>query len=178
MSRIEAAAPRVAMDMQMAKMAEKAKQQERPMKAKEEQRCAGPRPRADGLRRPKRRRPCGRGWAAAKMPSHPRQPRLSRRVMPGGPRTGPRWVLPDGCSPTHHESDHLAATPGQLSRPSGDARRRARRRFLSISHHLDSPPPAAPAARRRPRRARASSHGLRTPTWPGLETRLLSRSTS
>jgi hypothetical protein len=35
MSRIEAAAPRVAMDMQMAKMAEKAKQQERPMKAKE-----------------------------------------------------------------------------------------------------------------------------------------------
>ena len=35
MSRIEAAAPRVAMDMQMAKMAEKAKQQERPMKSKE-----------------------------------------------------------------------------------------------------------------------------------------------
>ena len=35
MSRIEAAAPRVAMDMQMAKMAEKSKQQERPMKAKE-----------------------------------------------------------------------------------------------------------------------------------------------
>ena len=35
MSRIEAAAPRVAMDMQMAKMAEKAKQQERPIKAKE-----------------------------------------------------------------------------------------------------------------------------------------------
>jgi len=35
MSRIEAAAPRVAMDMQMAKMAEKAKQQEQPMKAKE-----------------------------------------------------------------------------------------------------------------------------------------------
>ena len=35
MSRIEAAAPRVAMDMQMAKMAEKANQQERPMKAKE-----------------------------------------------------------------------------------------------------------------------------------------------
>ena len=35
MSRIEAAAPRVAMDMQMAKMAEKAKQQERPMTSKE-----------------------------------------------------------------------------------------------------------------------------------------------
>ena len=35
MSRIEAAAPRVAMDMQMAKMAEKTKQQERPMKSKE-----------------------------------------------------------------------------------------------------------------------------------------------
>jgi hypothetical protein len=35
MSRIEAAAPRAAMDMQMAKMAEKTKQQERPMKAKE-----------------------------------------------------------------------------------------------------------------------------------------------
>jgi hypothetical protein len=34
MSRIEAAAPRVAMDMQMAKMAEK-KQQAQPMKAKE-----------------------------------------------------------------------------------------------------------------------------------------------
>jgi hypothetical protein len=35
MSRIEAAAPRAAMDMQMAKMAEKTKQQSQPMKAKE-----------------------------------------------------------------------------------------------------------------------------------------------
>ena len=35
MSRIEAAAPRAAMDMQMAKMAEKTKQQALPMKAKE-----------------------------------------------------------------------------------------------------------------------------------------------
>ena len=35
MSRIEAAAPRAAMDMQMAKMAEKTKQQAQPMKAKE-----------------------------------------------------------------------------------------------------------------------------------------------
>jgi hypothetical protein len=35
MSRIDAASPRVAMDMQLAKMAERAKEQTRPVKAKE-----------------------------------------------------------------------------------------------------------------------------------------------